>query len=476
MSTLNDWLRQTGFVRGNPFAVMEADRESDLTQYAIDHPALNAILDDERQPASCVLHAPRGAGKSAMRLLFEHHYSRRGRGARPLVISVTDWMPIVARRQAPDFRHGQAHWDALAFQLLRALAAEPDLPAEQIPAEAVAQLAWLYHIYSRQLLPRERVGLKARFPGFDERGLGDDYSLGEVGLVPRLHALADLILALGYSLGYVLIDRIDELLETVNDTGAAADLIQPLLANLPVAEVPRLAFKCFVPTAVVEELIARGVLREERISCIGITWEPEHLFSLLVNRLDFFSDGRIRNLAAIATANARDVDALIVRAAGASPRGLLNLGDALFRACAASASAEGRGRIDLDHLWQVMPNVVREALGQSRAGLAAPLEPAPPLLSIRAGRLWLGDEDQPVWQTLPDLQRQLLSYLYEHRGQICRKEAILALLWPEAPPADDGSLRKLGDRLIRSIEPNPTRPVYIQKLRGGHFRLDYATE
>jgi DNA-binding response OmpR family regulator len=99
-----------------------------------------------------------------------------------------------------------------------------------------------------------------------------------------------------------------------------------------------------------------------------------------------------------------------------------------------------------------------------------------PVLSIhKDGSIWRGDEEIEGWQMLGPLQRVFLQYLYDHRGQLCLKRDIIDHVWQDkVAPAGDDALRKLGERVIQFIEPDPLNPVYIQKVRGGHYRLDHA--
>jgi len=69
---LNNWLRQVGFARGNPFATSEADRESQfLPEFFVDTGHYDLIWGDPAQPQSTLVFAPRGGGKSAHRLMVQ---------------------------------------------------------------------------------------------------------------------------------------------------------------------------------------------------------------------------------------------------------------------------------------------------------------------------------------------------------------------------------------------------------------------
>ena len=136
------------------------------------------------------------------------------------------------------------------------------------------------------------------------------------------------------------------------------------------------------------------------------------------------------------------------------------------------------GRISVqtvDHIANVMRLTTAEAHAL-RSAITSPN--APPRLHVSPdGRVWIGETEVDGWDQLPTLQRNLLEYLYSNRGKLCRKDDILRVVWRgnRFTPSDD-SLRKLAERLAQFIEPYPEIPVYIRKVRGGHYRLDNTSE
>jgi hypothetical protein len=250
----------------------------------------------------------------------------------------------------------------------------------------------------------------------------------------------------------------------------------------------------------------RKLLREDRLSCAELSWSGPKgrrlLRKMLGNRLTVFSNGQVRSLAAIAQPDVRDIDDILLTAADASPRRLLNLGDALFQACAATSDNE-RVQIEQEHLEAALAAHGIETplhligVNQADSGQppkAPPPEPATtavvdvpgrstiPLLRLEAdGRIWRGNQLIDGWQRLPTLQRRLLEYLYKHSGTLCSKKDLLAYVWAdkyeheEKPKgADEDSLHKLAARLIKFIEADPRNPIYIRRIYGGFYRLDNA--
>ena len=66
-SELEIWLKNLGFIRGNPFATVEADRERELLpDFFVDVDGYEFIKADQ----TVIIFAPRGAGKSALRVVL----------------------------------------------------------------------------------------------------------------------------------------------------------------------------------------------------------------------------------------------------------------------------------------------------------------------------------------------------------------------------------------------------------------------
>jgi pSer/pThr/pTyr-binding forkhead associated (FHA) protein len=74
--------------------------------------------------------------------------------------------------------------------------------------------------------------------------------------------------------------------------------------------------------------------------------------------------------------------------------------------------------------------------------------------------------------TLSPKEFALLSYLYEHRGQICSKDAISSAVWPEYHDGVyDYQIENLVRRLRSRIEPNPATPQLLLTARGMGYKL-----
>lgn len=498
MLTLTEWLNQVGFQGRNPFAHKQADDEGDQLQaYFVEHPAYNALLSFD-PPRSSILHAPRGAGKSSSRRMFEDYCTGYAAELRPLLVRMLDWLPLITRAGSLHAVQPQHHIEELFQQTVRALAEDKAaswLGSPRNP-ERSGYLNWMCLTYDCDLTPAQRTLLEQRgWIATHEVERLAPYRMQQMGPVRQLELLVSVLQAIGYHSCFVLLDRIDELFETAADWEAGASLLEPLISNLPLNQITGLAFKYFVPTEIIAVLRRRGSLREDRLDCAELRWDGEEgtelLRALLQNRLSFFSNSQIDSLAAIAAPDLRNVDDILINVANGSPRRLLNLGDTLFHACARAADHNNL-LIEQEHLEAALS---RHGVEQPLHVIAASIQSAgphpasatqlpaddstpaaapPPLLRIEPdGRIWRGSELIEGWQKLPALQRRLLEYLYEHRGTLCSKNELLEHVWAEKEdPADEDSLHKMAGRLKKFIEPNPREPVYIRRVYGGFYCLD----
>lgn len=475
MLDLDTWLTKVNFVRGNPFAFREADKEAALAHYSVEHPSYGSLR-DVHASRSIVVAAHRGFGKSAARRLFADHCARNHDTMRPLLIAMLDWdwaIGLIAHGPPP----AAAYLQELLRQVAVALAEDGEQPWRKLPAgrEQIGQLQWLFSRHgdylSTSLRDETLEVLRAEY-----MVAVDDYNLARLPLRRALRALVDLVREMGYKDCYVLLDRVDEMIETSVSWEQGARLLEGLFATLPFMETEGLVFRCFVPLEIVEVLIARRSLRVDRVIVEQLQWDgydgEQLLTELLRERVRYYSDDRFESLSALATPDLRDLDARLVHHAQGSPRQLLRLCDTLLHLTAADSTDE-RLLIMAEHLERALGSTA--ALPQQ--GVAPPPPPAAPdepaRLRIVDGVIYRGDVVLPGQDTLPTKQRKLLQYLYNRRGHLCMKDEIIKDVWNE-DLNDDGSLRKMIDRLIKFIEPDPQNPIYIQKVVGGHIRLVQA--
>lgn len=484
MLSMEEWLRKVGFQAGNPFARKQADEEGDALQiYFVEHPAYNVLRDLER-PRSVILHAPRGAGKSTARRMFEEYCAINAASLRPLVVPLMNWTWTLETGRPINQISLREYLEELFRQIVVAVTHNLNqVVVSQIDNQEMASYwNWLCYAYGQYLRPSEQKRLvEAGLIDSVAPGELEPYNLLRLPLDRRLLMLSHMIQTLGFGTCYVLIDRVDEFIATVANWQIGADLLTPFVANLPMRETPGLVLRCFVPSEVIDVLQDRGLLRTDRIQCIPVTWSgPEGqklLLEMLHRRLQAFSNGNIQSLSSLAT-DLRTLDDQLVAAAQESPRQLLNLGDLLFNICAQRADDDNL-LITSEHL-EIMLATIKPQQGYDelnvtcdvQSSLAGIKNTIPLLLLNPDGSIYRGTEPIEGWEHLPARQRRLLEYLYEQRGSLCRKDQIIAAVWTGDEIGDEDTLRKLAERLQKFIERDPKNPIYLKKVRGGNYLLN----
>ena len=471
MLSLAEWFKLVGFVEGNPFALKGADEERDrLREYFIEHQAYHAMV-DAGVVRSTILHAPRGAGKSSTRRMCEAYW-QSAEYMRPILISLVDWMPVVERLGMRPMNPRDLLAEVFR-RFLIALAELPDKPSPLLPRDEQGHLHWIGQTYADYLRPHQRMILERRgwISPRANSAIGD-LSLYSLASMPVLQCFEILVMigqALGYPTCYVVVDGVDEICTTTADWFTGADMIAPLLSNVRMLEIPSIAFKCFIPSEILAILRERGLLREDRIATVEMSWSLDLLNSLLRSRLIVYSDGAIQSLAVIATQDFIDIDMQLCQASHGSPRRLLDLCDQLVHICVRDADKES---------YFLRPAQLREVVGTTTivAPTATPAAPTVPQLRLAPdGLVWIGDTPLERSRKMPLLQRRLLEYLVAHQGRMCSTEELIRNVWVDRElPNDKDSLRRLAERLIDLLEPDPKHPIYIDRPYGGYFVLRHA--
>lgn len=514
-STLNQWLAEThGFVYGNPFATLAADQERLLLpKFYVDVDGYERI----KEPHSIVVFAPRGGGKSALRLVLADQSFPLTPTATSLAVEFTDFDPLISQYQVQKLITIKDYTDQLlrvgARSLFNALCPDPAETLASSIATLVHQirlarisdikvpvrvrLASLFHSYCPALLAPaalyERLhNLNPDFqPDWGEfhtcvtqhqlrqlvvtsplssnhiaKLLADlnDYldTQSHQQATPReqVENFINLVHLAGFSFTQILIDRLDENVDTADNPELQATIIEPLLANLPILEIPDLAFKFFLSRETRDILINRPKIRRDRLTDYAVTilWDIPRLKRMLNERLSVYSEGRVQELTQLFQFQEYDgrpvgewVESDMLHLAQGSPRRLLLAGHLLLEACITrTESPELLEAVDWEmakvELMKRMPPILR--------------------LNMLERIAWLGDRAIP----LTSQQHRILITLATAGGQ-CNREDLIQTVWETDQGVTDAAVDRAINRLREVLGDNPDMQLYLATLRGEGFKL-----
>jgi hypothetical protein len=394
-------LKNLGF-KGNPFASLEAGKEEgEEWFYAsfVEPPRFSEILGDAASPQPVLVFAPRGSGKTALRVMLDY-YCRRGYipGGRILSILHTD-LSLIQEVALKDSQADLARYHVQAILRAGSVALaqqiETNLPlrerlASQQPEERT-YLHWFVLHFSENLLPSHWRCL--REVGLVERGGIGFQAQQQPTEVPALQELLEsdsprsyvtllehfvhLMRGLDFQAVYILVDGADELAQTASEFGYAARLVEPLAANLKLLDIPGVAFRLFLPAEVKPYLEAQEAVRHDRVLWHDLKWNTGRLLELLHKRLLVFSDYHIESLDQICVDTLRGgrLELEMVEACSASPRTLLRLGNELISQQAALVGGEQEDWRIQEKAWERAREAVLPG-GKDRPP-TVPAEPPP---------------------------------------------------------------------------------------------------
>jgi len=496
------WLRSHGF-QSNPFAEQEAEREQErLFSYFIDTPFYQDILGDPAHPRSIVVHANRGCGKSAHRIMV-------GRACRPvtpqagaLAVTYTDFGRFDEQAlHLPPPRLLQEHITAILSHVVETLIhllVVDEETATLFPDEQLGRLKWYWtHFGTSANDPRYWFSqLRANFAlnpseldwvnfhdAWQSATMLDNLQTRGMGRSPQIQLLARLVdemsaegkhslsrspaslfsslIEITQSTGvrslYILVDQLEETSLLAGETERITTLLSPLVGELSLIEAPGVAFKFFIPHEVALQLMKRPNIRTDRVLFSELLWDEEMLHQLLRQRLISFSNGAIEDFGQLCEPDlARIIETEMIHLALGTPRRLLRIAETLVlthcQQFGASFLLTRRGWLAAKERYSTETGMVAQS---------ALLQP-PLVLYLQTQVLHMGDRRI----TLSDTQYALLSFLAQYPGQTVSNSRLM-----NAAGSHD-ALRKSVQRIRQLIEPNPQQPVYLVTVRGEGLRLN----
>lgn len=260
-------------------------------------------------------------------ILFEHHAVEIMRQAVPVFVEMiaknTDFSNNLKNLKKPDFEDislflifYSAYLSSAQKEFLRDLGVEtPPLGDAIMPG-----LEGQKPIHNR--LPTWEPVL------FQQR-------LEEASPLDHLGRWAKLVKMVGIKSTYILVDGVDEIMESANDPSNAHLLIRPLLTNLRLMdETPHLALKFFLPSDMESSVLTDSAFRTDRGFVIEkIQWGEEDLIKILRDRLKVLGlpeynsrDGTTAGFDALCVPEMRgEIERNLARVSNGNPRYLMNL-------------------------------------------------------------------------------------------------------------------------------------------------------
>ncbi len=349
---LKEFLGKLGFTE-HPFQFTNADEEEHLQSYFVPPPYFISVWGDPESPKSQVIFAPRGGGKTAQRRMIEFQaesedvfvitYDRFERLSgvdldalgtdyhlRNIIeVGLLGFLLEYHQRgmQAPSFTKVEREqidrlchhylsrinrYEALeALNSLKTLSAK----AKQFLREWSAPVSTLFSAaLTAKGIPHPKINL----------GHGSHEESIEGPLKAHLEIVRDLLLSIGFKSVYILIDKVDETAETGNNAEASFNLVKPLLRDLELLQMRKVALKFFLWDLLNAKY--QKYARPDRLEQFELSWGESDLDKMLSRRLEAFSGGKVHNLSDLTGAElAKPLHFLVVLFAEGSPRDMIRI-------------------------------------------------------------------------------------------------------------------------------------------------------
>lgn len=517
-TALESWLKSLGFSRGDPFAYIEADQERILLpEFFVDVDSYEQIKEDK----SIIVFAPKGGGKSALRVVLASLSAPKQLKSTKISIEFTDFDLLISKQQngqvitIDDYinlllRSGsKALWEFIGGVILSIGTDRHYICRERaktISMPVRTRLSNTIRTYHPGLLAPDRLfecfqslhpSNKLDWHLFNQaaynRCLNTNFLTALPDVDPIINLLADindmepitadafvtpteklaefsrLCQQLGLQAVHFLIDRLDENIQMVDNPHAQVAILEPLLAHLPILELPNIAFKFFLTRRTRDLLINRPTIRRDRLTDRSITvkWGVTRLKKLLCQRLEVYSEEAVHDLSGLFVASSLSpiatgseqqdfdvghiIESEMLQLAQGSPRRLLLAVQLLFRT----------------HVQRIGPKglLEREDWIEAKKEL---LQRDPPLLRLThtAPVAWLGAYEK----RLTTREHAILLALVD-QGGLCSRDDLIKKAWDADQGVSNQAVDQAVSRLREKLGDNSDTPIYLITERGKGFIL-----
>lgn len=511
------WLNRIQFPLGNPFSTREHAGDDALLDYFIQPVGFEEFRGSAYALRSGIMTAKKGCGKTTFRQVVEQQCRAAHLDAPVLAIAYTEFSRVLRRGDEDGIVASEHHTRAIirvgARVLFDALADEPDKTAAFVGGARHRLAHYLAHytnlfsqeaglddwLGDRKLLSerthlaalRRGEGAQTPFLRFVSQLLSIEPGSPDTTktAVEIMSDFVRLARDAGFEAVYVLIDRVDEREPMASDPSRAATLLWDLVSNLPLMELPYVAFKFFITPEVLSELRRPG-FRPDRLLIREITWTKDELRRLLDRRVQIFSHNAIQSLDAVTATGT--FTSRMAAAADGSPRNMLLIGDWLLYYFHHRVGMDGSFPIEVQDLERALVSFARLRMPSEEApSIVAEQKPEsgppgkrPPRRATPAGRVRI-DERDVIWVgdrrvgDLTPLLKKLLKHLLEHSG-VCSYDALgEAAYGPDfmISETEYGSIDRAIQRLRHDLGLGEAGRRIIQKVREPNgYRMNQPDE
>lgn len=509
---VDDWLMSLGFALGNPFANVEAERERHtLPRFFVDVPGIKEI----RGLESIIIFAPRGGGKSALRVMLANETAPHDASKSVFSVEFTDFDNLLKHARQETLNSevwtnellkagGKAIFSLMLEEPRRSVSAGAKIKLSQIiapylltpqmllqlfeqltPTVSLAQMDVTWRQFQQLVKDGKLSQLALKFGERSDVQLLanlNDFAAGEEPIfftpVQQMESFCELCKNLGFTAVYFLIDRVDEFPDTANNPALQAHLLAPLLGHLPLLEMEGVALKFFLPDMVRGELEKSGWLRTDRIPmrAVSLDWDTKHLIQLLNDRMKVYSQKAITDLGQISESKAVAEEIERWLGMAESPRQLLLDMQKLCHARVMRAGLDGlltpedleavKGDVqsgERKEVFEVIP------LEHKTEGPFVNPEGIPLLrLNFNEHEAWLGKT--PIKLTVTEFK--VLRAMVEEGAGRCHREQLAEKVWGTKEGVSDTTIDRNISRIRQKLDDaEKDRWIYLDTIRGWGFQL-----
>jgi len=323
--TINEYLNNLGF-KINPFQFSNADKETEfLSDYFIKPDYFEDIWGNPYEPVSSIIYAPRGAGKTAQRVMIE---KRTKDHDDILAISYTnhDLTQFKSINEISLSYHLTFLNRLLLVSLFKRVEDDSfnfDEVYSFIERQYIYKITRIYLYNTPASFPNQAISsLKTLtdravdlWNGFKEpitnvikqitKSKGLEIDLSKIEIDKKLEIshkdnffnIIELLVKANYNSIFILIDKVDEQSLTGNNPEASYKLIEDLIKDLELLETPKVSFKFFLWDALKPYTAISA--RPDRVFSYDLNWDWGQISNMLDKRVESYSDGKIKNFIAM---------------------------------------------------------------------------------------------------------------------------------------------------------------------------------